>query len=253
MTTPATELDPVLQGALTLLRDKPSVTLTALSEAVVPPPEHVPAAEAVPFPELPAPIPMTAEALAALRRLPKIFGGFDLDERRALTQDELGLLMDETSVISQIAAVLGPRLEQIKETVRVHMDAEAEKSGAAIPADVFGPDGTVIQAATPRDQNGHYLLARPKQGHQVPAGLMAWVQEYRSGSAVPSDDELAAAYENGDITREEYLAFTEPVRAFSPDKARGFIRRNPARGLAILRRITRRKPPTSALAVRKAS
>lgn len=251
MTAPAAELDPVLRGALTLLENQPGSTISQLADKVVPPPVHVPTAEAAPFPELPSPVAMTPEATDALQRLPRMFGTLSLTRRRRLTPRELDGLMAEVAVISHVTGVLGPRLEEIKEIIRVHIDKHAEYEGAAVPADILGPDGAVSTPATPRDQKGHYLLARPKDGYQVPAGPMAWTQEYRAGTVTPSGEELLAAYEKGTITRAEYLGFTREARVFDEDNAKKFIRRNPARGLTILRLITRRTAPSSALAVRK--
>jgi hypothetical protein len=249
--SPATDVDQVLAGALALLDKKPGASVADLAAVVVPPPAVQPVPQAAPFPAIPTPIAMTDEARVALRLLPKAFGSLSLTTRRSLSAAELQTLMAESALLAQIASVLSPRMEEIKEIVRVHMDVDAEERGLAHPVDTI--DSVDAVAATTRDHNGHYLLAAPKQPHQVPvpsAGL-AWSQQYTSGSATPSLAQLEAALENGEITRAEYLACTREKRVLDEDNLKALINRKPGRGLAILRRITVRSAPNSSLNLRK--
>jgi hypothetical protein len=251
MTAQTAEIEPVIAGALELLREQPNTALDVLAAAVAIAPEAPVTAEAQPFPKLPKHIELTAEARAAMKVLAGVFNSVEIKERRSLTRDEIDKLTAEIGVIGQISAVLGPRVDAIKETIRVHMDVAAEEAGIAVPKDKTGPDGEVIVAATPRDQNGHYLLAGPKDPHQVASGTVAWSQEYSSGSAKPSDGELQAAYQKGEIDKDVYMAITRSARSFDQARFLAFLRRDPRRGLAALRRITKRGTPQSALYLRK--
>jgi hypothetical protein len=254
MTTANTELEPVLAGALQLLRDKPDTTLETLAAQVASDLQRVPAPEAPPFPKLPKHVELTDEVKRALKRLPDMFNSVEPETRRPLAQAELDLLTLEQSVISTIGAALIARQEAIKETIRNHMDADAEAKGLAVPADKTDPaTGTVIVAATPRDQNGHYLLAGPKEPYQVQSGPVLWSQERSAPTPKASDGELQNAFRDGSVTREEYLAVSREVRVLDQEKTRAFIRKAPERGLALLRRITVGGKPKSSLYIREVS
>src|SRR6516165_7886737 len=232
--TPTTDIEPVLAGALQLLRDKPEITLEDLAAEVA---AAIPAKvspEAQPFPALPRKVAIPGTFTAALQILLDMLNSVDL-------------LTREKNVITAVGTVLAAREKAISEIIRVHMDVAAEEAGVAIPRDQAAPDGTVIVAATPRDQNGHYLLAGPQAPHQVQSGPVAWSQEYGASAPAPSDGELQAAFEGGEITAEDYNSVTRLVRVFDPIKARAYIRKSPARGLSVLRRITRGGTPKASL------
>jgi hypothetical protein len=253
-TTPATEIEPVLAGALQLLRDKPDTTLETLAAQVAPDLQRVPAPEAQQFPPLPKHVELTDEVKRALKRLPDMFNSVEPETRRSLAQTELDLLTLEQSVISMIGAALLARQEAIKETIRHHMDVAAEEKGLAVAADKTDPaTGTVIVPATPRDQNGHYLLAGPKDPHQVQAGPVLWSQEYSAPTPKANDGALQTAFRDGSVTREEYLAVSRETRVLDQEKTRAYIRKNPERGLAILRRVTVGGKPKSSLYIREVS
>lgn len=244
------ELETVLAGPLALLRDKPDTSLDDLAAAVAVAPA-VPHAEAAPFPKLPKHIMLTAEVLDAISKLQDVFNSVEIKDRRSLAQTEIDLLTKEAATIGTVGTALAARLEVIKETMRVHMDVAAEEAGIAVPKDVLGPGGEVIVAATDRDQKGHYLLAKAQQPYQVPSAGVAWSQEFKNGSVGQSDALLTEAADAGEISREDYLAATREVRVFDAFKARELIRKSPAAGLALLRRITVTGRPSSSLTIRK--
>lgn len=252
MTATTSDVEPLLAGALELLSRDPGIGLDELALALVPQePVSLPVGEAKPFPKLPKAVDMTAGVLGALRRLPKIFGRIHITIRRALSQDEVDELMAEAVTIIEVKAALDGRLEEIKEIVRNHIDVTAEDKGIAFPADVTGPDGAVTRAASPRDKKGHYLLARPKNAYDVPAGPgINWSQQYTTGHTEPDDAMLQAAYAAAVITRDEYLGFTRQLRTFDPLTAQQWIRQHPERGLEILRLMTRQDPANSSLTIR---
>ena len=252
--TATTDIEPVLAGALQALRDKPDLTLEDLAAQVAAAPPAPVTPEAKPFPDLPKHATLSAEVLASVKNLPKVFNSVEISERRALTKKEIAAITAERVLLTQIGTALATRDKIIAETIRVHMDVDAEESGLAIPADKTDPaTGQVIVAATPRDQAGHYLLAGPQQPHQVQAGPVQWAQEYSAAAPAPSDGALQQAYADGEISREDYLAVTREVRSFDAIRARELIRSAPARGLAVLRRITVGGTPRSSLYLRKLS
>jgi hypothetical protein len=250
-TTPATEIEPVLAGALALLQAKPDISLDELAAQVVAAVPAAPAAEAEPFPKLPKTVELTDEVRRALKNVASIFNSVVIKDRRSLTKDELDLLTMEQGVIILIGATLIARQEAIKETIRHHMDVDAEEQGLAVPKDKLGPDGEVIVAATPRDQHGHYLLATSGEPHQVQCGPVLWSQEASSATPKPNDSALQAGFRAGTISREDYLAVSREVRVFDPEKARALVRKEPARGLAVLRQVTVGGKPKSSLYLRE--
>lgn len=251
MTTDQAEIEPVLAGALSLLREKPEAdleTLAAKVAAAVAAPLH---AEAEPFPALPQHTEPSEEFKRAIKQLLAVLNSVEVQTRRSLTQTEIDLLTLEESVISLIAATLKARDASLRETIRHHMDVAAEEAGIAVAKDKLGPDGQVIVAATPRDQNGHYLLAGPQQPHQVQAGPVSWSQEYSASAPVASQIVLDELLAKGEIERPYYMAITRAERVLDTDKLRAFIRKHPLTGLKILRKITVAGKPKASLYLRK--
>ncbi len=253
MTADQTVVEHVLAGALALLTEKPDATLDDLAAKVASAAEQPLHAETKPFPRLPEHTELTAEAQRALRQLPAIFGWTEIKDRRSLTKEELDKLTLEETVIALVATTLKARDEAIRETIRVHMDVTAEETGIAIPKAKLGPDGAVIVPATPRDQNGHYLLALPQDPNQVHVGPVIWSQEYSAPAPKPSESVLETLHKAGEIDRNDYNAVTVATRRLDVDKLRIFIRRYPERGLRLLRQITVTGTPKASLYLRKQS
>lgn len=244
---PGTALDQLVENALIWFEKKPTASLDDLAAELVPVPEPEPLAEAAPFPPVPDQKDLTELERKALQQLPSVFAKVRVTKRRELTATEASTLMDELMVIGVIGKMAAARSEDIKELARHSMDVRAERTGQAFPAD------TAEHRATPRDQHGHYLLAALQRPERLNAGDLEFSQEYRSGKVLPEGPALERLhYQEGTVSRSEYLAFTEEKRVFSYDKAMRFIRRNPRRGLEILKSITRRSAPGSSLTVRKA-
>lgn len=237
------ELEPVAVGLIELARTNPFAGLQTFSDLLVP--ESELDEEAQPFPDLPEQVELTPVARAALNRLAKVFGGLSIRTRRALTGQELRALTDEAMTIADLEKVLAARLAEVKEIIRVHLDVEAEEAGVAVSKARRGV------MATLRDRHGHYLLGREKVPKEIPVPgyKRGWKQSFVSGGAktAPTPAELLKLYGDELVTRAEYLAVSREVRAFDPDRAMAFVRRNPERGLAILRALTKREGPGSAL------
>lgn len=203
----------------------------------------------------PKQIEMTPEAQAAIDALPSVFNQVAPEGPKILTDDELVALYGEREVLRAAMAPLSERDEVIKEIVRHHMDLVAEQANVAVPKDIVR-DGQVIAPATPRDSNGHYVIASKGNPERVriPQTNQAWSREYREGRVNFTDaaTDLLDLYEAGEITREEYLAFTRETRVFDETKAMDALRKDPERYVPILARIARRSTDGTSLFVRKA-
>lgn len=206
-------------------------------------------------PEPPAVIAMTDDTRAALNALPGVFAAVQPAEVRLLTEGEIEMLYAETLVLKQIVSVLEEREEAVKEAVRNHMDLTAEAEGRAVPKDIVR-GGHVVATATPRDRKGHYVTASKGNPERltIPSTNQQWSREYREGriSFADATDDLLALYEAGEITREQYLAFTREVRAFDEAKAMDALRKDPETYVPILAKIAKRGAPGTALFIRKA-
>lgn len=239
-----TDLAPVAPGVLALAR-KPDFSVSELADALVPAAE--PGDEAQPFPALPKHAELTPDVRTALKRVEEVFGSLSLNVRRALTPHELALLTDEVTVLALVKKATEDRIEEAKEIIRVHIDVDGEERGVAVAKGRRGVK------PTQRDRKGHYLLALAQQPFVVAVAGFAkgWRQDYKSGGTktAPTPAEVQALLDGGVIDRPEYLAVTREVRAFDPDKLTAFIRKNPERGLAILRELTSREEPNSALSL----
>jgi hypothetical protein len=251
----STEVQPYIERGKIALR-KADATMKDLVLAVT---DELPISNYVfdiPFPAV-APVRTITEAQTeALKVLPEVFGKVQPGTRRTLKPEEITTLFKEREVLKTIGDLLDGREEDIKTIVRHHMDVDAEERGVAVPKSQVDPaTGQVIVQATERDQNGHYVLCAPKKPERlnVPGTDQAWSREYRTGGVNDDQGErLLALYEAGDITREDYLAFTREVRVYDPAKAMESIKKNPER-LALLRKISQRTGVSTALFVRKQS
>lgn len=205
--------------------------------------------ERIPFPKLPNKIELTPEAKAAMRDLAAYFSSVDLDQRRTLSVEELSLLGKEEAMILAIVTPLAKRAKAIREIVHVHMDVDAEEQGVAVPKAVLGPNGETIVPATPRDQHGHYLLAKPQDAHVVgvPNSNQEWQQQFGQGAPVVNYSELEAMVDSGEIDNADYLAMTRQVRVIDESKVWEFIRKNKVRGLKILAKLVTKPAPSASM------
>lgn len=195
-----------------------------------------------------APVPentsITSEVRSALRALPTVFGSVVVENRRTLSESEISEVYTEFKTLRTIGDTLTRRAEVLKENIRTHVDVDAEDSGLA--------DGATI------DASGHYLLAAPKQPVRVSieGSNEQFSIEYRkgrAGSATVSSEALLAAYEEGQITRDQYLALTRETRVFDEAKASKAIIADPSL-LEVVRsasRVTGASEPGSSFFLRK--
>lgn len=235
--TETTELSPLIKQGQIALREGASLTAIAAAMLV-----EMPEVEALPpaVPTVPAPVVLTPEVKDALAQMTEVFAAVQPTERRRLTDTEVAALYIERDVVKQVAEVLDGREENIKEYVRNHLDIVAEESG-------------MIDENTPRDGKGHYVVASKGNPERlnIPGSNQAFSREFRSGKAAVDGSRLLDMYEAGEISREDYLAFTREMRVFDEDKALKAINDDPKR-LEILARLAVPASPTTSLFVRKA-
>jgi hypothetical protein len=242
----------IRRGRLALKDDK--ATLKSVAQAMVAG-EAVEVPETVERPPLPRKIELTAAVQQAMDNMSDLFCMVVPESRRTLSDKELRTLHLERTAIKIVTGALSGREEAIKETIRNHMDEDAVAKGIAVSrALVDSATGEMIVEATPRDVHGHYVLATAQQREEapIPGTDQVFVREYRAPSTHADTDALHLKAEDGEITREEYLAFTRSIRVIDEAKVWEFIKKNPERGLEILGSITKHGLPSTAFNVRKA-
>lgn len=235
--TNSTAVEPVAPGALARVKGDKPWTMLDLADLLAGPAREFSKEDSLPEP---APkVTFTDVLRRALKTLPEVFGTVMPDEARALDRHEVRALTDEVTAIDTIVKELEARKEAIKESVRNHQDAQAEGSGL--------PKGAVRIAEGVA--KGHWLLAKKGSPFETPVDgyTDAWQQRYVSGKASVNGSVIFDLEAAGTVTREEYLACTSSKRHFDAAKMEAFIRRNPARGLAILARMTTRSAPSASV------
>lgn len=230
-------LEPVAPGALARVKgDKPWTTLDLADILAGPAPEFS-KADSLPRP---APKVKFTEVLrSALKALPDVFGVVMPDEARALNRHEVKALTDEVTAIDTVLKELSARKEAIKTSIRNHQDHQAQENGL--------PEGAARVADGAA--KGHWLLARKGEPFETPVDgyTDCWQQRYVSGSVGVNGSVIFDLWESGSVTREEYLACTSARRRFDEEGLQVLIRRDPARGLAILARMTTRSAPSASI------
>lgn len=228
------EIERVVEVGKVALRQE-GADLKSVAAALLTDTAYAPATQVKP----PKDVDMTAGLAGALNDLPKVFGLTRVDEVRTLTEAEKALLGQEQDTIDKILKPLETRLGAIKDAVRNHMDLEAVKEGKVTP-------DTVV------DAHGHYVVAAKDEPEQVriPGTNKAWSREFRAGKVDIDGSALLDLYEAGEITREQYLAFTREVRVFDEQKAFAAMAKDPSL-LNIFRKIIKKGRPSTALFVRK--
>jgi hypothetical protein len=174
------------------------------------------------FPELPAPLEAKADTRKAFANLHKIFNKVVMVTRRVLTEPEMAELGAEYRDIQEVKKLIGERESQIKEYVRTHQDVAAEETGQAFPKDVYR-NGNLIAHATPRDANGHYLLAAPKVPSvtEIPGtNGLKFSNQFSSGKTTINLGKIDEAYAAGNMDEETYKAVTRLVRVPDAEKLR---------------------------------
>jgi hypothetical protein len=231
MTENTTDLVPLLKKGRIALRNGEATLQQVVSGLVAPLPE-----EAVTLvPSVPRTRVLTDDDRKALAKLPKVFGQVVVEERRVLTGAEIATLHEEREVVKKVTEVLTGRVDVINSNIRHHVDVAAEAEG-------------LVDEDTPRDKDGHYILASKGNPTRVPipGTNEDFSLEYRSGKDngvfIDSND-LLDLYDDGKISREDYLALTREVRVFDEDKAAKAVLKD-ERLLEVIAMAAKPKAPT---------
>ena len=169
-TTTTTELSPLIKQGQVALRE--GASLAAVAAAML---AEMPEVESLlpAVPTAPAPVILTPEVKESLEQMAEVFAAVQPTERRLLTDTEVAALYIERDVVKQVGEVLAGREENIKEYVRNHLDIVAEETGR-------------VDANTPRDGKGHYVVTSPSDKYEVlpVAGTnQVFRREFKNGKA----------------------------------------------------------------------
>jgi hypothetical protein len=230
-------VEPVAPGALARVKGDKPWTMLDLADMLAGPAREFSKADSLPQP---APKVKFTEVLRnALKALPDVFGVVMPDEARALDRHEVRALTDEVNAIDTVLKELNARKEAIKDSIRNHQDYQAKAEGL--------PEGAVrIAEGTAK---GHWLVAKKGEPFETPVDgyTDCWQQRYVSGSVSVNGSMIFDLEARGVVTHEEYLACTSSKRHFDASRLEALIRKDPARGLAILARMTTRSAPSASV------
>lgn len=231
------ELEPVAPGALARVKGDKPWTMLDLADMLAGPAREFTKADSLP--EAAPQVEFTDVLRSALKALPDVFGVVMPDKARALDRHEVKALTDEAIAIDTIMKELNSRREAIKDSIRNHQDHQAE--GAGLPEGSF----RVAEGAA----KGHWLVAKKGEPFETPVDGYTdpWQQRYVSGKVSVNGSAIFDMFTDGIVTREEYLACTSAKRHFDEDNLKAFIKKSPARGLAILARMTSRSAPSASV------
>jgi hypothetical protein len=237
-TAAGTDVVQVAPGALALVKGREPWTVIDLAALVADQSQAALKKPAKPVPA--AAVKFTDPLRAALKALPAVFGKITPTETRKLEAAELTKLTEEALTIDALLTELGERRKAISEIVRTHQDEDARDRGLVTDATEQIASGVA---------KGHYLLADPGSPFETPVeGYKgSWQQRYVKGGVEINGGTLDKLLEAGEIDRQAYLACTSAVRVYDPMRTAEYIRKNPVKGLGLLRRITTTKPPSASL------
>jgi hypothetical protein len=228
----------VAKAALARMQDAKPWSVADLAKILAGPAPVI--AQDAPFPAAPPKVNITASLKAALKKLPSVFGVVTPTEHRKLEQDELKRLTEEVVTIETIKTQLGDRLEAAKEAVRHHMDF--------LGADSL-QDGKELLRVAEGVAKGHVIVAAQGEPFRIPVegAEDPWEQRYVAGKPSVSGAKIPSMEKDGVITRAEALACTREVRVFDEERLAALIRKNPQRGIEILRLLTTVSAPSASL------
>jgi hypothetical protein len=151
------------------------------------------------------------EAKAAVEVLPNSFGTVkEPASRRLLNKTELTQVLNEKESLAAAKTAIAKREKAVNEWLSTHFDVYAEDLNLVDPE------------KTPKDGNGHYLIGA--SGNRLEQAIEGsdkiLTREKANDKADMSHELLLAVYEEGKISRAEYLAFTTQVRDLDEKKIR---------------------------------
>lgn len=189
---------------------------------------------------LPLPATITDEERAALEQLPEVFGTVVPEERRTLLPEETSLLLIERGTLMTIEKMAEKRKSDIRTTVLNHNDVRFEQEHTDDEGNLTIPEDVE------RDKDGHYIVKGELRAE--PGFSKRFSCETKSGKAGIDPKVIQALADDPDvdwITHEDYLAMTEQVRQFSPERAFLHLKKKPELVRAIREATVPGKPSIS--------
>lgn len=194
--------DTVREDVVRKLAFSKSVTLADVLKEIAPKGASV-VSKPVPLP--PAISQAQEEALATLVQ---VFGSVVPETVRALSETEVGDLLLERRVLTEIETLAKDRKSDIRTTVLNHLDT------------VYADDPSI-----PRDKEGHVLI---KDTVETPDDSECFSWEIRNSGGDLDEARLKALEEQGVISHDDYLAMTEQVRVVNPNRVLEVLKAKPS-------------------------
>lgn len=192
--------------------------------------------------KIPLPAVVTPAQSAALDKFKDVFGSVVPTERRLLSDDELGKLLEERGVLDTIKKMVEDRKDTaIRTTILNHLDVALEDALSEQPD---------VLASYERDKDGHYLHA-DKANIGETGKAFSW--EVSDGTPTLSPERLKELDEAGEIDHALYLEITEPVRVINEQKLLLLMSKKPEEVLKAIRAASTPAKKRGALYVRNAS
>ncbi len=177
--------------------------------------------QSAPVPAKPAmPAAITDEQRQSLARVEEVFGSVVPTEVRALTNEEVGALLEERDVLAKVKTMAEKRMDGIRTTVLNHLDEDLRAS--------LDP-GVIENLLTEKD--GHLLPPESTEVAGPPESPTKFLVVPSTGSASFDQAKLKAMADDPDddrIDAKDYLAMTTQVRVFDKPKALLAIRKKPS-------------------------
>lgn len=217
---PGTAIEAVPAAAIEALETNTGLKWADLTKLIAQPPAAIEKPKA-----LPLPASISDDEKAAIEKLPEVFASVVPTEPRQVTPHEVGLLLEERSVLKTVEKLVGKRVDDIALTMLNHNDAAFEEGVEDDTTEVLlGVDGEPL-----RNKDGH-IVRKAKVRADDPAIKTHFSMEARKGS--PSIDlkklEALGKDEEVDyITHADYLAMTTQTRVFDENKAILHLKKNP--------------------------
>ena len=218
------------------LRTNATLSLDDLQGLLQDLPPQIPAASAPPK----TTVVVTPDLTEAIALLPQILCSVAPATRRSLNSAERARLAMEKRTIDKVKATLEKRLKEIAEIAHMDADTTAEQAG-------------VVNEHTPRDEKGHYVIARSKTPETRPGDdTDDWSREYRPGKRTPAHERAKQHLADGVITREDYMAVTAQERRVVLAKIDALVadEATKARGMRLKALLVDETPATTSIHLR---
>lgn len=169
---------------------------------------------------LPLPAKLKPEEQAAIDAVSKVYGSVVPTAHRTLTEGEIAALLTERDTLAKVKAAVERRLTDVRLTVLNHSDA-AFKEGDT--------EGVVVVDGKPcRDKDGHVVRDADYLSSDDVTGTH-FSLEPASGSPTLSESALERLSKDPEvdyIDHKDWLACTEQIRVWNPNKAMQHLKKN---------------------------